>query len=217
VSIILRVTRETVAGQLDTSFHRGAMASFARQLPVAAVQLKRCLRVVVEPPTLPAVRVVTQLAAQAQPPQVNVIVGVARHAIARRVLEPGRGVALLTGSDGVDAQQRKSRDVVLEEDIVRPCDLVVTLAAVRPLLSRVDVIVLMARATRGFQLELGYWTCVTAFALHIGMRSAQRKLSHHVVFESLVCPGSLAVTLLTGLPVASAVHIVCAVTRSAVA
>ena len=126
-------------------------------------------------------------------------------------------MALLTGGDGVNAQQRKTRDVVFEEDIVRPSDLVVTHAAVRPLLSRVDVIVLMARATSGFQLELGHWTHVTAFALHIGMRSAQLKVSHHVVFESFVRPGSLAVTPLTGLPVAPTMHIVCAVTRSAVA
>jgi hypothetical protein len=108
----------------------------------------------------------------------------------------------------VDSEERESADVVLEEDLVRPRNLIVAFLAVRPLLSPVDVVELVTGSAGGPELSLADPTCMAAFALHLGMRPLQRKVSHLVVFESFGCPVEFSVTPITARAVARAVHVV---------
>jgi hypothetical protein len=214
--IVFCVATDAAAREFNAIRHGRAVALLAGEVDVRPVQLERGLGIVVEAPALPAVRVVAVLAARAEAPEMHVLDGVTREAIAWCVLEARRRVALLASGDRVDSEERESADVVLEEDLVRPGSLIVAILAARPLLSRVDVVELVTGDAGGPEHSLAHRACMAALALHLGMRPLKRKVGHLVVFECFGRPVEFSVTSITARAVARAVHVVGAMARETI-
>lgn len=125
-------------------------------------------------------------------------------------------MALLTSDDGVEPQEGKSGDVVLEQDVRSPAGLIVADLAGTPLLSGVHVVAAVAVVAPGRQLLLAEGPSMAAFALHFGMPAPQREVGHAPMIERLGLPPLCAVTVVTGGSMASAVHVVRGMARDAI-
>ena len=144
VGVVLGMAATAAARQLDFSLDGTPVTGVAVDLPVRTPQREARLLIVIELPDLPAVRVVTQPALRPEPPEMDVLLAVAAVACDARILVARRRVALLAGGDGVEAQQRETREIVLEEDAHGPTSLVVAGVAAAALLSSVNVVRPMA-------------------------------------------------------------------------
>jgi len=96
VDVVGTMTVGAVLAQTRLRSERLAMAAFARDVRVRAVERETRLRVVVELPLLPVDRVMAKEAVLAKPPLVRVIVAVATDAVIRGILEYMRVVTLAT-------------------------------------------------------------------------------------------------------------------------
>lgn len=129
VDVVGTMTVGAVLAQTRLRSERLAMAAFARDVRVCAVERETRLRVVVEQPLLPVDRVMAKEAVLAKPPLVRVVVAVTTDAVFRGILEYVRVVTLATFRLCVLAQQRKTREIVIEEHIVLPRQFAVTVEA----------------------------------------------------------------------------------------
>ena len=111
---------------------------------MGAVEYAIRLGVVVEAPHLPAVGVVAITAVLAQSLLMGIIRAMACRAVDGSISIGGRGVAGLAGCDRVQAHQRESRQVVVEEDLPVPPTLIVATLALLAFLAFVDVVRPMA-------------------------------------------------------------------------
>lgn len=84
----------------------------------------------------------------------RVVLRVAGDALATDVLERSRPMAIRASHPPMAAEQRKSRQVVIEDDVSAPASLVVTRVAVCSLLSAMYVIVAVACMAAGFEIFL---------------------------------------------------------------
>ena len=129
VNVVGTMTVGAVLAQARLRSERFAMTAFARDVRVRTVEREARLRVVVEQPLLPVDRVMAKEAVLAKPPVVRVVVPVAADAVVRGILEYVRVVTLATFRLCVLAQQRKVREIVIEEHIVLPRQFAVTVEA----------------------------------------------------------------------------------------
>ena len=97
------------------------------------------LSVVIKAPPRPAVRVVAERTIRPQP-ALMMLVPVARRANQRGILEPQRAMTFLARYDGVLADERKSRDVMVEDCCAPPNILAMTSLATRAELAAVPIV-----------------------------------------------------------------------------
>jgi len=129
VNVVGTMTVGAVLAQARLRSERFAMTAFARDVRMRTVEREARLRVVVEQPLLPVDRVMAKETVLAKPPVVRVVVPVAADAVVRGILEYVRVVTLATFRLCVLAQQRKVREIVIEEHIVFPRQFAVTVEA----------------------------------------------------------------------------------------
>src|SRR5262245_61365846 len=107
------------------------------------IQSEFGLRVVIEAPAHPAVRVVAH-GTIARQPAFMVLILMAARTCAWCFLERARPVAFLAWDDGVTSDQREPRDVMIEGDLPSPPGFLVALLAARAKLGFVGIILLVA-------------------------------------------------------------------------
>ena len=170
--VVTTVTgRAILCGRHDTvAAHRFGMAIGARQFNVAAGEGKRGLPVVVEGPGTPVARAVTGFALQTQRSRMCVVLLMTVVATFCGIMKRRRRMALLAREFGVQPDQGKPRQVVLESYAGVPQLLAMTIAAADAQLSLVRVVVGMtAPAVTG--------QCI----LHVARMTG-------IALQGLVCP-----------------------------
>src|SRR5689334_9516266 len=191
-----------------------AMAGVAVELAVPAVERKLGLAVVVEVPGLPVPGVVAGLAARSEPALVHVVLGMAGHALALRVLVARGGVAALAFDHRMPAEQRKVGARVVEAGLL-PGLLDVAAVAFRSELPFVLVVLLVAGDARALQLVAIQVARMAAVAFHLPVLAAQRILGLRVVVERDLRPRLGGVAGLAFLPEAALVLVVLLVAADA--
>jgi hypothetical protein len=88
----------------------------------------------------------------------------------------------------VFAKQRKSREAMIKENVLRPRVLIVAVFANRSLGALVRIVVLMAQAAGRRRLSVEHGLDVTGGAFDSGVRTAKGVLRIDVVIESQSCP-----------------------------
>lgn len=149
MNVIAVMTRVAFLGKFEVLFHACGVAVMAVQFCVLANQFEFRLRVVVEDPEFPAIRVVAVCASGAQFSLVFVVGLVAGMAVRLCVLEVSRQMAFLAGRYRMDPDEREMRNVVIEHDTLVPRCIVMTLVTEFSLLFLVHVILFVAVEARG--------------------------------------------------------------------
>ena len=120
VYVVELVAIRTITAEFRVRVQGAAMTRFAANVGVRAVQCEIRLAIVIEKPLRPGNGVVAFRAVCAEAPIVRVVLGVAVHALFGGISENMRIVALAALDCCVLAEQRKARQIVVEEDVVRP-------------------------------------------------------------------------------------------------
>lgn len=188
MNIVCGVT--AMAGRIECNFRNNffPVAGVALQALVCAGQGKARLPVMVKSPACPSIRVVALGAIRAEATGV-VLVLVTDRAISRYVLESGRAVAFLARQRGVEANQGKPREVVIERDLLAPTALVVAPGTARAKLSFVRIILLVATDARSRQFVAIEFALMTRVALDLGMTAEQWELCRFGMVEVHRFPG----------------------------
>ena len=129
-----------------------------------------------------------KLAIDTQLALVGVITLVAAVAFDRGILVVVGQVAFLAGHGGVQANQGKTRDVMLELDAFAPAFLVMALVAFLALFALVHIVDFMAGITIGLELCLIYMGFVAGGAIDLHVFAAQFEVGL-VVVKLLLGPG----------------------------
>jgi hypothetical protein len=137
------------------------MAVVAAKLFVTAIKRKIGLFVVIENPQSPAVRVMAKSTVLSQCGLVLVIGLMAGETPRFGILEDSGQVTLLAGRGCVQPDKGETRQVVVENDLLRPARLLVTTFAIFTLLATVNVVVSVAGATPDREIFLFECTPVT--------------------------------------------------------
>lgn len=183
VHVVPRMTPLAVPRKGDRERVRRPVAHVTYEIHVRPVEGKIGLCAVIEPPAGPTVRVVTLLARRSQPPEMDIVPVVAADAADLGVLESRRGVALLACRHRVKAQQRKPRQIVIEEDARPPFPFVVALLASGSFLAPVDIVRPVARVAASLQRLLVHRPRVAPLAPDVAVRTPKRKLRRSIVVE----------------------------------
>jgi len=141
--VVLPVTGVAIRGQRDLGDVFGDVAGLAIEIAMRPGQRVARLLVVIKAPPAPIVRVMAERAVRPQAAFMMLVL-VAGYASHRSILEQQRAMAFLAGHDGVATDQRKSRDVVIEEPNAAPVGLAMALLAANAQLAFVLVILSMA-------------------------------------------------------------------------
>ncbi len=181
--VILLMTRIAIRRQRDLGNVPGHVAGVAIEAAMCPGQRIACLGVMIEAPSRPTIRVVAERTIGAQAPLV-MLVPVAGGACERRILEPGRAVTFLARHDGVPSNQRKSRDVVIEERYAAPIVLAVAPLAAGAELAFMPVILAVAGDACCRELVAIKVARVAGIALDLGMCGPQRKFGLVVIEEN---------------------------------
>lgn len=120
------------------------VTAFTANIRVRAVEREIRLCLVIEAPLQPVDRNMTLPARFPEASFVRVTLTVTADAVFLGVLENVRVVASIALLIGMNAEQWESRQIVVEEDVVRPCMFVVAVKAKSALGSLVGVVILMA-------------------------------------------------------------------------
>ena len=162
-----------------------------------AIQHVVRLLVVIECPQCPAIRVVTVTAPGPEALAVLVVTSVTIRARQGCVFIGGRNVTLFAGDHGVQADEGEGRQVMVKEYFCTPSLFVVALVAFLPLLSFVDVVILMAAIAISFQLRSALLSRVAAVACHFFVGATQSEFCILVMIESDLVPAGFAMTIRT--------------------
>lgn len=190
------------------------MAGVTIEIAVRSSQRVFRLRVVVKAPLLPASGIVTEPTIWTQATFV-VPVAVAAGAIQRRTLEVRRSMAPFTLNDGVPADQREPREVMIERGRSTPGDLRVALLAPGTELSFMPIVLPVTGDAGRRQLVAEEIAGMAGVALDRRMRPSQRILGVPVVIEANRVPFFFAVAAFAPGSVASRMDILNPVTAGA--
>ena len=192
---------------------RSGVAVVAREVLVGAGQMEIGLGVVVEPPPLPTIGVMTAAAVLAEVCVVVVVGRVTVDALAGDIAEGAREMALTATDAAVQSQQWKSREVVVEEHFAEQCLAVAAMAALAEM-TRVNVVgAVTVGALHGHRSRESIG--VTDDALHVFMRSVQCEIGVAGMIEFDSAPASLIVTFRAVVPELAAMIVVLCVTCDA--
>jgi hypothetical protein len=181
--------------QRDLGDVPGDVAGLATDIAVCAGQRVTRLRIVIEAPPCPAIRVVAERAAWPQA-TFMMLVAVAGRANDRRVLEQQRAMAFLARYDGVTPDQRKPGDIVIEGGYASPAGLTVTLLAPIAEPACVRILLAVTRLASRRQLVAIEIARVASVALDLRMRGSQRKFRRPVMIKVDRAPLALVVAAL---------------------
>lgn len=112
VHVLAGVTCVAIGGQLEIEWRLRLVAGFANDLFVRSCQRKLRLARMIKAPAGPAIRIVAITATASKPTLVKILV--AAGACSRCALVRRRPVAFLTGNRGMQSDQRKARQLVIE-------------------------------------------------------------------------------------------------------
>lgn len=204
---VAKVAASTASRELDVAPEAGrgrrridgaVMTSLALQVLVPSRERVVGLLGVVEPPSLPAVGIVTERAGRAQGSLVGVRKAVTLDTCGARLLEATARVTVFAGRELVEREEREGRQIVVEANDLAPARLFMTLAAVvtRPTLVNVDGLV--ARdAAGGRLLEVqGLHVAEIASKLAVGVSQGELRIPRVIEVQRL--PAAGFVTLLAG-------------------
>ena len=164
------------------------MAGVTFQPIVRSRERKSRLFVVIEAPARPSIRIVAVCAVRAEAAGMKHIL-VASRTIAWRVLEGRGAVAFLAGDGGVQADERKASEIVIERDFLAPTHLVVALAATIAELPLVRVVFLMAARACHRQFGLVDIAFVAGITLDRRVLALERKFRRFGMIEMHDLPG----------------------------
>lgn len=201
VGIILAVAAVAVCRRSYARNIGLLVASMALQGMMRARQRVARLLVVIEAPACPSVRVVTRRTIRTEPPDVMRIL-VAARAGAGRILERRAAMTFLARDYRVQPDQGKSRQIVVEGDLLAPARLVVALLASLAELAFVRIILAMAGDAGHGQFVAIEVTGVTTLAAECGVTAAQWELRRLVVVEADQGPllGGMAAFAIVAIP-----------------
>ena len=140
MSIVQRVAIGAHSRELDRADHRLLMTRQTVGTRMRAVQGERRFGIVVEPPALPAVRIVTRRAVAPQAPLMDIVCRMTTGAIGLGVSEGVTCVTLLARHRTVQAQQREARELMIEGDLLGPARFHMTTVATLFQLSFVHIV-----------------------------------------------------------------------------
>jgi hypothetical protein len=204
--IVLAVAGVAIRGQRNLGDVLGDVAGLAIDAAVRPGQRIACLRVVIEAPSCPTVRIVAERAIRSEP-AFMMPVAVAGGASQRRTFEQQRPMTFFAGYDGVTTDQGKSSDVVIERRHLAPVGFSVALLAAGAELPFVAVVFAVAGYAGRRQLVAIKIAGVAGVALDCRVRRPERKLRHLVVVEADRAPLVLVVAALALAAVPSGVDI----------
>ena len=144
MDIVARVTIVAASAELHLHFQFLSVASFAANELVCAVKNESSLGVVIKAPLSPVDRCVAHAAVVRETVVMGIIVHVATRAIFRRVAKDLRLVAGSALGVRVRTQKRETSQVVIEEDVLLPRNIIVAVTAHHPLGAAVRVIIFVA-------------------------------------------------------------------------
>jgi len=159
------------------------MAVAAAKTRVCARQRKVGLGCMFELPEIPAVRVVAVAALLAKLILVHVLGPVTAGAFMRRLPERPRCMAFLARNADMQADQRKSRKVMVKPDLLAPAAFPVACQAIASHRALVYVVDVMAAGTVLRQFLLLEHTRVTGVAVELFMRAPKREMAALFVIE----------------------------------
>lgn len=141
------------------------------------------LRIVIEAPTCPTVRIVAKRTIAREAALVIPVLVTTRTG-AGRVLERGRAMAFLARQNGMTPDQRESGEVVIEGHFLTPARFPVALLAAAAELSFVGIVLLVTGHAARRQLVAIEIAGVTGIAFDLGVLTSQWKLGLFVVVET---------------------------------
>lgn len=215
VNIVEVVAGGAFGGLTGGSLGGPGVAAQASKPLVATAQWEGSFAVVVKAPKRPAVRIVAVPAVGAELSSVCVIAVVAGDARLFCVTESRRLVAGFAGFDGVEAEQRKRGDLVIESDSFSPTFLIVTLRAVAAQAARVRIVAAVAVDAVARDFHAVRVAGMAVLAGNVGVSSSKRKLRLSSVIEGGSCPTPFRVAVFTIGTVAAPVGVVGGVTADA--
>ena len=174
VDVVGTMAVGAAASEPHLSRDRAAVAGLARHVAMRARQLEVGLRVMVELPLQPVHRVVAQSAGIREAAGVRIDFGMTFAAFGRCFFEY---VCLVTGVAiglRVFAEPRESRQIMVEEHVLCPCDLVVAIEALLALGTGMRVVVLVAAQAVVRRLDLEDRLDVAGGAFGLRVRTIQR-------------------------------------------
>lgn len=189
--VLARMTGIAIGGELETGRRLRLVTGFADDLLVCSGQWKFRLARVIKTPACPAVRIVAIAATTSQPALMEILV--ASGARDRRVLVRRRPVAFFTGNRGMQPDQRKARQLVIER--LGPSPIGIVVASLTPFaqFSLVRIVLAVTRHAGSRKLFPIDEAGVTGVAFDPGVAAPQRKLGP-VVVEVHGLPLALIVT-----------------------
>ena len=203
--VILAMTRQAIRRQRRLCDVLGDMAGLTIEIAMGSGERVPRLRIVIVAPTLPAIRVVAEPTVRPQA-AFMMLVAVAGVAIQRRALELQRTMTFLAGNDGMAADQRKPRDVMIEGRRFSPAGLSVTLVAAVSELALVLVVLLVTGQAGRCELVAIEIPGMTEIAFDLRMRVSQR-VFRLAMIEMNRFPLALVVAAFAFDAVASAVNV----------
>lgn len=192
------------AGLSDFGDILGLVAGVAVEPLVGAIQREARLPRMIELPSLPAVRVVAPRTLGTEPALVKLVL-MTSAAGCGRILEAGCAVTLLAGDGRVQPNQGKTRDIMVERDLLAPAGLLVALLAARAKLPLMRIVLAVAAGAIGRQLVTIEITRMARVAFDGRVFTAQRELGCFVVVEADRRPLRRGMTSFAFLAVASGV------------
>jgi len=194
------------------------MAGRADQPLVFTGQGKARRGVMIEPPHLPVIAVVTldarRRSAQGAGMVIVGVTGLARNALGRERLVC---VASTAGKRCVLADQREPRQGVIEHDLALPGDDVVAASAIIPEFALMRIICGMTADTGYGQVNDVRGLFVTRRAFERVMRARQREARHRIMIEAVFLPVTAVVAIGAARAVAPFVDVILGVTGKAAA
>jgi hypothetical protein len=213
MNVIQPVAAITGGLQDDLADVLGCMTGVTIETLMSSGQRILRLGAVIEAPSSPTVRVVTESAIRSQAALVKLIL-VATGASRPRILEQGRVMTFLAGDGGVQPDERKSCKIVIERHCLAPCGVSMALIAAISELAAVGIILLVTGDATRAQLVAKEIAGMAIVAFDLDVAPSQRK-PRPAMIELNSGPFVLTVAVFAFRAVATEVNVLDAVTRDA--
>ena len=196
MDIVAAVTGITGLRSDDGLVHAPAVAIATAQSLVRTAQTEVRLSIVIEAPDTPAIGRVTEGAVPCQTPFVDVIGLVTIDALSSYAPVAAVEMAVLAGRRGMQAEQRETRQVVIETDPLTPTVTRVTAGTILAQASGMDVVRGMTGPTAGLEFLVDILALVTGDAMDPAVPPEQGIVGIAIMAKAYPFPGPLTMTVL---------------------
>jgi len=183
MNVVRLMTVGASASEPRLSGEWSPVTGVAMHFEMRTLQCEVCLPVVIKLPLQPIDRVVAECAILRESIGVRVAVAMAFSTLGGCVAENMGFVACVALLVSVRAEQRKARQAMIEEDLVRPGILVVAVEAAGALRTVVRVVFFVARETVCLRLDLEDRLQVARFTLDQFVRTVQHVFRIDIMVE----------------------------------